>query len=259
MQTQTSKNANAAQTFTGCLMKETDYRHAHNLGNGAIGGVGLGDEFVLTDVKVSPPKNSASSANSSKTSDSSKSSDTSMSSQTAASSTCADQGTAYRLTGTAEEKIKGLVGHQLEVQGRLKKADTASASGTETRPNEPGQKEKLPAEVEIISFRETSNRDAVSEPSTPIAQDQPQTTQPQTQSQQTQPQTTQPQQTQPQNPPATSPVPTREPSGADQTTAQPEKHQLPKTASMAPLLALIGVLALAVGLALTLIRRRRPL
>src|SRR5881394_3955058 len=154
---QTTKNTNAAQTFTGCLMKETDYRRAHNLGNGAIGGVGLGDEFVLTNVKVSPAKNSASSA---KSSESAASSMSPKSSESSASS-CTDQGTAYRLTGTAEEKIKGLVGHELEIQGRLKKADTTSASGTETRPNEPGQKEKLPAEVEIISFRETSNREAV--------------------------------------------------------------------------------------------------
>src|SRR5262245_58694251 len=54
-QTRTSDTA-TTQTFTGCLMSEPDYRKAHNLGAGAAGGLGLGDEYVLVDVKVSPAK-----------------------------------------------------------------------------------------------------------------------------------------------------------------------------------------------------------
>ena len=55
----------APQTFTGCLMSEPDYRRAHNLGEGTVGGAGLGDEFVLVDVKVSPAKDTAATAPSS--------------------------------------------------------------------------------------------------------------------------------------------------------------------------------------------------
>ena len=54
-QTKTTPTA-ATQTFTGCLMSEPDYRRAHNLGEGTVGGAGLGNEYVLVDVKVSPAK-----------------------------------------------------------------------------------------------------------------------------------------------------------------------------------------------------------
>ena len=40
-------------------MSESDYRRAHNLGEGTVGGAGLGDEFVLVDVKISPAKDAA--------------------------------------------------------------------------------------------------------------------------------------------------------------------------------------------------------
>ena len=36
-QTKTTPTA-ATQTFTGCLMSEPDYRRAHNLGEGTVGG-----------------------------------------------------------------------------------------------------------------------------------------------------------------------------------------------------------------------------
>src|SRR6184192_2007217 len=56
-QTQTrtgSSNPAGTMTFVGCLVKETDYRAAHNLGKGALGGAGLGDEFVLVDATMTP-------------------------------------------------------------------------------------------------------------------------------------------------------------------------------------------------------------
>ena len=73
----------ANMTVTGCLMKEADYRKAHHLGKGALGGLGLGDEFVLVE-------GSCDSAN----------------------------GTAYRMTGKKEEELKPFVGHRIEVTGQ---------------------------------------------------------------------------------------------------------------------------------------------
>lgn len=206
----------ATQTFTGCLMTEPDYRKAHNLGEGALKGVGLGDEFVLVDVKVSPAKATAA------TTPSSDASAASASASTSSMKSCADKGLAYRLTGTAEEKIKGLVGHQLEIQGRFKHADDVAANGTQ-----PG--EKLPAEVEIVSFRDAPGPMAVSEPATAPA----------------------PPSTPPATPSSTVAAP-RTPPAAPAT----EPHDLPHTASSSPLLALVGVLALSSGLVLTLLRRR---
>jgi hypothetical protein len=216
-QTQTkNSDATATQTFTGCLMTEPAYRRAHNLGEGALGGVGLGDEFVLVDVKVSPAKG---------TTVTTRSSSASSSAASASASTCADQGLAYRLTGTAEEKIKGLVGHQLEIQGRFKHADDAAAGGT--RPGE-----KLPAEVEIVSFREAPATAAVSEPAPPPPPPSPSTS-------------------------TTAPARTIEPAPVPATAAPAtEPRTMPRTAGSSGLIALIGVLALSSGAALAVFRRR---
>jgi uncharacterized surface anchored protein len=223
-QTQATKtDTNATQTFTGCLMTEPDYRKAHNLGAGQIGGVGLGDEFVLVDVQSSAAKGTA---------DATQSSGTSGVIASAASSACADKGVAYRLTGTAEEKIKGLVGHQLEVQGRFKHADDVAAGGTQ-----PG--EKLPAEVEIVSFREAPSAAAVSEPAPAMSTT---TTTPTTP---TRAQATMSTPAQPTTPVVTEPSP--------RATSEP---RMPRTASSSALVLLIGVLALSAGIAMGAFRRR---
>jgi hypothetical protein len=209
-QTQKSSDTTATQTFTGCLMTEPAYRRAHNLGEGALGGVGLGDEFVLVDVKVSPAKGTTSAM---------RSSDISSAAASAEATTCVDKGLAYRLTGTAEEKIKGLVGHQLEIQGRFKHADDAAAGGT--RPGE-----KLPAEVEIVSFREAPSPAAVSEPA-------------------------------PAPPSTTAPARKSEPAPAPATGAPPpEPRTMPRTASSSGLIAMIAVLAFSAAAALAVLRRR---
>ena len=220
---QTSKSGDTAamQTFTGCVMSEPDYRKAHNLGEGALKGAGLGDEFVLVDVKVSPVRGTASASSGSDMSASTSRPGSTSSSMSA--SSCADKGQAYRLTGTQEEKIKGLVGHQLEVQGRFKHADDVAEAGAGSG--------KLPAEVEIVSFREVPGRTAVTEPVTPSASV-----------------TRTPDRT---ATPTTEPRQTTEPRPS---TTEPKT--LPHTASPAPLLALVGLLALSSGVALTVLRRR---
>ena len=211
------KNEKAAtQTFTGCVMTEPDYRQAHNLGKGALGGAGLGDEYVLVDVKTSP-----------ETANSPAASDTTLppasSDKTGSMGKCADQGTAYRLTGTQEKKIKGLVGQEIEVRGRFKHADDVIAAGG-TRPDE-----KLPAEVEIVSFHAVGQAATMTQPA-PAPRTAVTSAAPRPQSE--------------------TPSP--------QTPAQPAtpKSELPHTASSTPLLAAIGLLALSSGFALSLRRRR---
>jgi LPXTG-motif cell wall-anchored protein len=206
------------QTFAGCLMTERDYRSAHNLGAGEVGGVGLGDEFVLVDVTLSPAKATAATPASGTPA-------VSASAQPTSPSKCADRGPAYRLTGSDEEQLKTLVGRHVEIQGRFKNADDVAAAGA--RPEG-----TLPAEVEMVSFREVPAPASVTVPtSAPTAQ------------------------------PTSAPV---TPPPTAQTTPQPPtpvpateaRRELPATASSTTLFALIGMLALSSGLALTIIRRR---
>jgi LPXTG-motif cell wall-anchored protein len=211
------KTVATTQTFTGCVMTEPDYRRAHNLGKGALNGMGLGDEYVLVDVKVTPAKGTTDMTTSSD------SSSTSASRTESLSSACADKGAAYRLNGSQEPKVKGFVGHWMEVQGRFKHADDVTANGTE-----PG--EKLPPEVEILSFREAP-APAVTTTTTPepVVRTTPK----------------------PVLPPASAATP------VTPTTEPREAHsELPHTASSSALLAVIGFLALGSGVILTVARRR---
>jgi hypothetical protein len=226
-----SSDAALTQTYSGCLMKETDFRRAHNLGDGQLGGVGLGDEFVLVDVKVSPAKATAAPMTTATTPASA------ASAASASTTPCADRGVAYRLTGSAEEQLKQLVGRQLDVQGRFKHADDAAAGGT--RPDE-----KLPAEIEIVSFVEAPSAAPMTAPATstmPPASSTVATSSTATAAASTQ--TTTP-------PPVTNPTPATNP------TPIAEPRELPRTASSSPLVWLIGVVALSAGLALALVRRR---
>ena len=215
-----STEAAPTQTFAGCLMTERDYRSAHSLGAGQVGGVGLGDEYVLVDVKVSPAKATTAAP----------ASDTpavSATAQTASPATCPDKGTAYRLTGSDEEQLKTLVGRHLEIQGRFKNADDVAAAGA--RPEG-----TLPAEVEMVSFREVPAPASVTVPTTlPTAQP--------TSAPVTPPPTAQ-----------TTPLP-QPPTPVPATEA---RRELPATAGSTALFALIGVLALGSGLVLTVVRRR---
>jgi LPXTG-motif cell wall-anchored protein len=224
----------APQTFTGCLMSEPDYRRAHNLGEGTVGGAGLGNEFVLVDVTVSPAKEPAATT---------PSSDESVASAVAAigsTGKCADQGTAYRLTGPNEGQLKTLVGRQVEIQGRFKD------------PTDPRTGEKLPNEVELLSFRAAPAPAPVSEPAaTPTPA---QTTPPPPPPAQAAPPPPPP----PVQavPPPPSPVQTAPPQPAQPAPAMATRTELPRTASSSALLAVVGVLALSSGVVLTHRRRR---
>jgi LPXTG-motif cell wall-anchored protein len=218
-----SSDAAATQTFAGCVMTERDYRRAHNLGDGQIGGVGLGDEYVLVDVKVSAAREAAATTPATGTTPARPET------RTDTPAACADKGTAYRLTGSDEEQLRDVVGRQIEVQGRFKNADDAPAGGA--RPEG-----TLPVEVELISFREVPAPGADADPAAPRT---PAQTVP------------------PASPPVTPPTPTVDPA-RDQATAPAtaERRELPQTASSTPLLGVIGVLTLSAGIAVTIIRRR---
>jgi len=130
---------------TGCLVKESDYRRAHNLGEGALNGVGLGDEFVLVDTTLA-----AGAAPTSGTPTTS----ARPSPNSATSASCNEQGTgtAYRVTGKGEDNLKALVGHRVEITGSFKEpADNDSTS-------------KLPREVEMSSYREAPVTTAAAAP-----------------------------------------------------------------------------------------------
>jgi hypothetical protein len=128
------RDQKASMTVVGCLMSEPDYRKAHGLGKGAIGGLGLSDEFVLVDAAESPNGTAATSTSTS-----------------SSSARCTETGTgkAYRLTGTREEELKKLVGHRIEVTGAFDHERDAKTAAGETNA-------KLPPEIKIASFREAS-------------------------------------------------------------------------------------------------------
>jgi hypothetical protein len=241
-QTKSTETA-ATQTFTGCLMSEPDYRRAHNLGEGTVGGAGLGNEFVLVDVKVSPAKEPAATAPSTDK-------DVELAlAKIGSTGKCADQGTAYRLTGPNEEQLKTLVGRQVEIQGRFKD------------PTDPRTGEKLPNEVELISFRAAPAPAPVSEPAAtpPPAQATPPPPPPVQAA--PPPPPPPPVQAAPPPPPPppvqAAPPPTQAPPPPVQAEpVTPARTELPRSASSTALLALIGVLAFGSGFALTMMRRR---
>jgi len=133
-------DANASMTVVGCLIRETDYRRAHGLGKGAIGGLGLGDEFVLVDATTAAAPASTAPANRS-------SAQTPATPSTAAGCTEKGTGKAYRTTGKLEEELKGFVGRRIEVTGQFDHERDAKTAAGETDA-------KLPPEIRIASFRE---------------------------------------------------------------------------------------------------------
>jgi len=193
---------------SGCLVKESDYRRTHNLGSGALGGVGLGDEFVLVNATVgSATASTATTATAARASNAAGSA-----------STCSETGAgeAYRVTGRGEDDLKGLVGHHIEITGTLK--DQPSS--------------KLPREVAIASMRETADTSQVAEaaqpaPAAPMSAQSPAPAPSPSQSIA--------------SASASTPTPRTD------RSADSARNQLPSTASQTPLVALFGVLFLATG------------
>ncbi|HET9830934.1 MAG TPA: hypothetical protein VFP91_04475 [Vicinamibacterales bacterium] len=137
---QPSSDGNATMTLVGCLVRETDYRKAHGLGKGAIGGLGLGDEFVLVDVTTVAASGSTAPATGSSPQ---------VPPTRSSSAACSEKGTgkAYRTTGQLEERLKPFVGRRIEVTGQFDHERDARTAAGETNA-------KLPPEIKIASYRE---------------------------------------------------------------------------------------------------------
>jgi hypothetical protein len=118
-------------TVVGCLVSESDYRKAHHVSAGELGGAGLGDEFVVVNIGSRTATSGASC------------------SETAG-------GQAYRVTGKREEELKGHVGKWVEITGTHEK-ETYNASSSS----------KLPPEIDRSSFRDAPAMAVVAD--TPVA------------------------------------------------------------------------------------------
>ena len=92
-------------TLIGCIQRESDYRQARDQGKGGVAGtgVGVGDEFVLTNASASTQ---------------------------GLKSEATPVDTAYELTGSNESKAKDFVGKRVEISGVLKPAETAGGAPT---------------------------------------------------------------------------------------------------------------------------------
>jgi opacity protein-like surface antigen len=93
-------------TVTGCVLREADFRKAQDAGRGGVAGtgVGVGNEFVLTNAVTAPA-----------------------SSSTAAGTAT---GSAFELTGPNEGQAASHVGKRVEVMGTLKAGEVSAAGPT---------------------------------------------------------------------------------------------------------------------------------
>jgi hypothetical protein len=218
-QSSSNQNARSAKasptTVVGCVMMETDYRRAHGLGKGAIGGAGLGDEYVLVDASVMPVASTSDTTNAS--------SGAAAGSSPSTSASCAENGTgtAYRTTGARERELKPFLGQRVEVTGHFQHARDTNTSAT--------QRGKLPPEIVVASYRAAPDEQA-SNASTTAAASEPAPSSPASSSVEASNETAN-----------TAPVGT--------------SGRLPKTAGEEPLIALIGMISLGAGVGLRLLRR----
>ena len=176
---QSSATAGQKVTVTGCVQRESDYRKMNDAGRGGVAGsgVGVGNEFVLTNATVSTgassssapsAPNSSSSAGSPSSSSSSSSSSSPSSSSSASgaqSASAAGPGVAYELTGSGEGQAAQHVGKRVEITGVFKAAET-TASGAPTGGPTAGRppsgvdvtsKDMKLRELEVTSVREVGS------------------------------------------------------------------------------------------------------
>jgi len=213
-------------TIAGCLINEAEYRQGHGLGQGALSGAGLGDEFVLVDIRNEPGTAASNAAANTAPS-------TTAAAPSASAETCTDTGNgpAYRLTGSLEDKLKAFVGHRIEVTGKFDhRTDAQTAAGLNVA--------KLPPEFEIASYREAPASTTAAAPPSTVPAPPPVSQPPAATTSQT---------------PAPSSTGT---SGQTPSTTAQEERRMPKTASNLPLVALLGALSLSAGFGLRAARRR---
>ena len=134
----------AARTVTlvGCIQGEADYRKAGNLGRGgtAGSGVGVGNELVLFDAKITAGAPPAAGA---------------------ATGTTGAAARDYKLTGANEGKAVQFRGKRVEIIGTIKPAPASPSSARRATDDAPqidvfaGEDLRLP-ELEVTSVRATA-------------------------------------------------------------------------------------------------------
>jgi hypothetical protein len=94
-------------TVVGCVVREADYRKARDAGKGGVAGtgVGVGNEFVLTNASMAAAPTGSAVGTSGATA-------------------------AYELTGSNEKQAEQFIGKRVEISGRLKAAEVGAAGPT---------------------------------------------------------------------------------------------------------------------------------
>ena len=113
-QTRTQVAAQAQQvTVVGCIVREADYRRSRDAGKGGIAGTGVGvqNEFILTNASLAPAAGSPASP-------------------AAVGTSGAGTTPAYELTGANEKQAESFVGRRVEISGMLKPAESGTAGPT---------------------------------------------------------------------------------------------------------------------------------
>ena len=151
-QTQPSTRSTDQQiTLTGCVQRESEYRKAQDAGRGGVAGtgVGVGNEFVLTDASTATTAGARPAE---------------PTNPTGTGGTAASAKMAYELTGPNEGQVSQYVGRRVEISGTLKAAET-TAGGQPTGDATAGQppkgvdvasKDLKLRELEITSVKEAT-------------------------------------------------------------------------------------------------------
>ncbi|MGH9370382.1 MAG: hypothetical protein ACRD15_02490 [Vicinamibacterales bacterium] len=121
-------------TLVGCIQREAEFRQAAGSGRGgAMGtGIGVGNEFVLTNAKSSTEAGAQSASGTPTTTSGTPETSTATagtSGTTSSTTTLSSGGIAYSLTGDRESELEKHVGQRLEIVGTLDDASDATATG----------------------------------------------------------------------------------------------------------------------------------
>lgn len=145
-----SSSSGQQVTVVGCIQREADYRKAHGEGRGgAVGtGVGVGNEFILTDASMGSGAKTGAEP----------------STPTGTAGTAASAASAYELTGSNEGQASAYVGKRVEITGTLKAAETTATgqpTGGATAGRPPSgmdvaSKDLKLRELEVTSVREST-------------------------------------------------------------------------------------------------------
>ena len=147
-----ARSAEQQITLTGCVQRESEYRKAQDAGRGGVAGtgVGVGNEFILTDASTS----SATTAGARPAEPTN---------PTGTGGTAASAKMAYELTGPNEGQVGQYVGRRVEISGRLKAAETTAGgqpTGGATAGQPPRGVDVASKDLKLREFEVTSVKEA---------------------------------------------------------------------------------------------------